>query len=34
MASEFEGFISNAAFVVTGAGVVVFDALGSPSLAW
>jgi glyoxylase-like metal-dependent hydrolase (beta-lactamase superfamily II) len=32
-ATEFEGFVSNAAFVVTDAGVVVFDALGSPSLA-
>jgi glyoxylase-like metal-dependent hydrolase (beta-lactamase superfamily II) len=28
-----QGFVSNAGFVVTGAGVVVFDALGSPSLA-
>ena len=28
-----EGFISNAGFVVTPAGVVVFDALGTPSLA-
>ena len=27
-----EGFNSNAAFVVTGDGVVVFDALGSPPL--
>jgi glyoxylase-like metal-dependent hydrolase (beta-lactamase superfamily II) len=34
MATDFEGFISNAAFVVTDEGVVVFDALGSPSLAW
>lgn len=33
-ATEFEGFISNAGFVITDAGVVVFDALGSPSLAW
>lgn len=32
-ATENEGFISNAGFVVTDAGVVVFDALGSPSLA-
>ena len=32
-ATEHEGFISNAGFVVTDAGVVVFDALGSPSLA-
>lgn len=28
-----QGFMSNAGFVVTPAGVVVFDALGSPSLA-
>jgi glyoxylase-like metal-dependent hydrolase (beta-lactamase superfamily II) len=28
-----EGFIANAGFVVTGDGVVVFDALGSPALA-
>jgi glyoxylase-like metal-dependent hydrolase (beta-lactamase superfamily II) len=28
-----QGFVSNAGFVVTGAGVVVFDALASPSLA-
>jgi glyoxylase-like metal-dependent hydrolase (beta-lactamase superfamily II) len=33
MATDNEGFISNAGFVVTGDGVVVFDALGSPSLA-
>lgn len=33
MATDNEGFISNAGFVVTDAGVVVFDALGSPSLA-
>ena len=33
-ATENEGFISNAGFVVTDAGVVVFDALGSPSLGW
>jgi glyoxylase-like metal-dependent hydrolase (beta-lactamase superfamily II) len=32
VATDNEGFISNAGFVVTGAGVVVFDALGSPSL--
>ncbi|HIG89339.1 MBL fold metallo-hydrolase [Candidatus Thioglobus sp.] len=32
-ATEFEGFISNAGFVVTTEGVVVFDALGTPSLA-
>jgi glyoxylase-like metal-dependent hydrolase (beta-lactamase superfamily II) len=33
-ATENEGFISNAGFVVTNEGVVVVDALGSPSLAW
>ncbi|MGB5340450.1 MAG: MBL fold metallo-hydrolase, partial [Gammaproteobacteria bacterium] len=33
IATDNEGFISNAGFIVTGAGVVVFDALGSPSLA-
>lgn len=33
VATDNEGFISNAGFIVTGAGVVVFDALGSPSLA-
>ncbi|MDH3560691.1 MAG: MBL fold metallo-hydrolase [Gammaproteobacteria bacterium] len=32
VATDNEGFISNAGFVVTGAGVVVFDALGTPSL--
>jgi glyoxylase-like metal-dependent hydrolase (beta-lactamase superfamily II) len=32
-ATEHNGFISNAGFVVTSAGVVVFDALGTPSLA-
>ncbi len=32
-ATEHEGFISNAGFVVTSKGVVVFDALGTPSLA-
>jgi len=31
--AENEGFMSNAGFVVTPAGVVVFDTLGSPSLA-
>jgi len=31
-ATDFEGFISNSGFVVTKEGVVVFDALGSPSL--
>ncbi len=33
VATDNEGFVSNAGFVVTNAGVVVFDALGSPSLA-
>jgi glyoxylase-like metal-dependent hydrolase (beta-lactamase superfamily II) len=28
-----QGFVANAGFVVTGAGVVLFDALGSPALA-
>ena len=32
-ATENKGFISNAGFVVTPDGVVVFDALGTPSLA-
>ena len=32
-ATDYEGFVSNAGFVVTAEGVVVFDALGSPSLA-
>jgi len=32
-AFEHEGFISNAAAVVTGDGVLVFDALGTPALA-
>ena len=32
VATDNQGFISNSGFVVTGAGVVVFDALGSPSL--
>lgn len=31
--AQNQGFMSNAGFVVTPAGVVVFDALGSPSLA-
>ena len=31
---ENEGFMSNAGFVITAEGVVVFDTLGSPSLAW
>ncbi len=34
VATDNEGFISNAGFVVTDDGVVVFDSLGSPSLAW
>ena len=33
VATDNEGFISNAGVVVTGDGVVVFDALGTPSLA-
>ncbi|MDH5517875.1 MAG: MBL fold metallo-hydrolase [Gammaproteobacteria bacterium] len=33
MATDNEGFISNAGFIVTSDGVVVYDALGSPSLA-
>lgn len=33
IATDNEGFISNAGFVITPAGVVVFDALGTPSLA-
>ncbi|MFP5506648.1 MAG: MBL fold metallo-hydrolase [Gammaproteobacteria bacterium] len=33
IATDNQGFISNASVVVTGAGVVVFDALGTPSLA-
>jgi len=32
-ATENQGFISNAGVIVTGAGVVLFDALGTPSLA-
>ncbi len=32
MATDNEGFISNSGFVVTKEGVVVFDALGTPSL--
>ena len=34
IATDNQGFISNAGFVITEEGVVVFDALGSPSLAW
>ncbi len=33
IATDNEGFISNASFIVTGDGVVIFDALGTPSLA-
>jgi len=33
-ATDHEGFVSNAGFIITEDGVVVFDALGSPSLAW
>ena len=33
-AKENEGFTSNAGFVLTQDGVVVFDALGTPSLGW
>jgi len=32
-ATEYQGFISNAGFVVTDAGVVVVDSLGTPALA-
>lgn len=32
VATDNEGFISNAGFIVTNKGVVVFDALGTPSL--
>lgn len=33
VATDNEGFVSNAGFVVTKTGVVVFDALGTPALA-
>ena len=33
IATDNEGFMSNAGFVVTKEGIVVFDALGTPSLA-
>lgn len=33
VATDNQGFVSNAGVVITGAGVVVFDALGTPSLA-
>jgi len=32
IASDNQGFISNAGVIVTGAGVVIFDALGTPAL--
>ena len=32
--SENEGLTANAGFVVTDKGVVVYDALGTPALAW
>ena len=34
IATDNEGFVSNAGFIVTGDGVVVFDALGTPSLGY
>lgn len=33
VATDNQGFVSNAGVVITGAGVVVFDALGTPALA-
>ena len=33
IATDNYGFVSNSAFVVTAEGVIVFDALGTPSLA-
>ncbi len=33
IATDNEGFISNAGVIITGDGVVIFDALGTPSLA-
>lgn len=33
VATDNEGFMSNAGFIVTNEGIVVFDALGTPSLA-
>jgi len=33
IATDNEGFISNAGFIITADGVVVFDSLGTPSLA-
>jgi glyoxylase-like metal-dependent hydrolase (beta-lactamase superfamily II) len=32
-ATENEGFVSNASFIITGDGVVLFDTLGTPALA-
>ena len=32
VATDNQGFISNAGVIVTGAGVVIFDALGTPAL--
>ncbi len=34
IATDNEGFISNAVAVITPQGIVIIDALGSPSLAW
>lgn len=33
IATDNEGFISNAGFIITDNGVVIFDSLGTPSLA-
>ena len=33
VATDNQGFISNAGFIITGDGVIVFDAHGTPSLA-
>ena len=33
IATDNQGFISNAGVIVTGAGVVIFDALGTPALS-
>ncbi|MDX2458184.1 MAG: MBL fold metallo-hydrolase [Gammaproteobacteria bacterium] len=33
VATDNEGFISNAGVIVTGAGIVIFDALGTPALS-
>ncbi len=32
-ATEYNGFISNAGFIITSEGVIIFDALGTPALA-